>query len=162
VRSLFRIFLAIVLILVLALIAELIPPFRQLTNYFDQNPQPYKAIAIGISIAGWILMAGVIAYMIWKRGKSSTDDKSSRMSGLGQRREFYREVTFLQIKEAWQSGQWIQTQWLPIFLGLLALIFITIGMFGFFFIIGPPLVKLLGSCALVYAAVRTVQAFWNA
>jgi len=116
-------------------------------------------------------MAGVNAYMIWKRGKPSMDgeapkfmehDKSFRMSGLGQRREFYREVTFLQIKDAWQSGQWIQTEWLPIFLGLLALIFITIGMFGFFFIIGPPLVKLLCSCALVYAAVRTVQAFWNA
>ena len=166
----------IALILVLAIIAELIPPFRQLTDYFNQTPQPYKAIAIGISVTGWVLMAGVIAYMIRTQGKPVTDDEAPslmengesysatypRRNDVGKGREFHKEVTFRQVKEAWQSGQWNQPEWLPIFLGLVALIFITVGMFGFFFIIGSPLVKLVCSGALAYAAIRTAWAFWHA
>jgi len=51
---------------------------------------------------------------------------------------------------------------LPIFLGLLAMIFIASGMFGFFFVIGAPFVKLICGSALAYAALRTAWAFWKA
>ena len=174
-KSLRRTFLLIVLILVLAVIVELITPLRQLTDYLNQNPQPYKAVTIGTSVIGWILMAGVIAYGIWSHGKPMTDDESLEFTENGEAsptiyrsfrgqtkgRGFRTEVTFKEIKEAWQNGDWSNPEWLPIFLGLLAMIFIAFGMFGFFFVIGEPIVKLVCAGALVYTVVRTAWAFWK-
>ena len=172
VKSLLRTFLLIILIFVLAIIAELFTPLRQLTEYFNQNPQPYKAITIGTSIIGWILMAAGIAHGLWTRGKPTRyedisqldmDDISPTTDGSFREqsrvREFHREVTFKEIKEAWHDGKWNNSEWLPIFLGLLAIIFIAFGMFGFFFVIGPPLVNLVCGGALAYATVRTIWAF---
>ena len=172
-KSLLRTSLLIILVFVLAVIAELFPPLRQLTDYFNQNPQPYKAITVGTGIIGWILMAAGIAYGLWTRGKPTRDeDESQRMEngdvsttrhssfgGHSKSREFHREVTFKEIKEAWHDGKWNTSEWLPIFLGLLAVIFIALGMFGFFFVIGSPLVKLVCGGALAYATVRTIWAF---
>jgi len=113
-KSLLRTFLQIVLILALIVAAELIPPFRQLTDYFNQNPQPYKTITIIISVIGWILMAGVIAYGIWTQGKPITDDEALKfmengasdptlprrfMGQVKEGSEFRTEVTFKEIKE---------------------------------------------------------------
>ena len=173
VKSLLRTFLLIILIFVLAIIAELFTPLGQLTDYFNQNPQPYKAITIGTSIIGWILMAAGIAYGLWTGGKSTREEDELLLMENGdtapttynsfrchsKSREFHREVTFRQIKEAWHDGKWNNSEWLPIFLGLLAIIFIAFGMFGFFFVIGPPLVKLVCGGALAYATVRTIWAF---
>lgn len=172
VKSLLRTFLLITLIFILAVIAELFTPLRQLTDYFNQNPQPYKAITIGTSIIGWILLAGGIAYGLWTRGKPTRDEESQRVengdtspimynsfSGQSKSREFRTEVTFKEIKEAWHDGNWNNSEWLPIFLGLLAMVFIAFGMFGFFFVIGAPLVKLVCGGALAYATVRTIWAF---
>jgi len=173
VKSLLRTFLLITIIFVLAVIAELFTPLRQLTNYFNQNPQPYKIIAIGTSIIGWILFAGGIAYGLWTRGKPTRGEYElqlmengdtspttySSFRGHSKSREFHREVTFKEIKEAWHEGNWNTSEWLPIFLGLLAMIFIPFGMFGFFFVIGSPLLKLVCGGALAYATVRTIWAF---
>lgn len=176
VKSLLRTFLLIIIIFVLAVIAELFTPLRQLTDYFHQNPQPYKAITIGISIIGWVLFAAGIACGLWSRGKPTRDEDETQLMqsgdtsptmyssfrGHSKSREFHREVTFKEIKEAWHDGNWNNSEWLPIFLGLLAIIFIAFGMFGFFFVIGPPLVKLVCGGALAYAAVRTIWAFGQA
>ena len=173
VKSLLQTFLLIILIFVLAVIAELFTPLRQLTDYFNQNPQPYKAITIGTSIIGWILMAACIAYGLWTREKPTRDEDRSQLMDMGDTspttyrsfrdhskgREFHREVTFKEIKEAWHDGNWYNSEWLPIFLGLVAIIFIAFGMFGFFFVIGPPLVKLVCGGALAYATGRTIWAF---
>ncbi len=173
---LFRTFLVIVLIFVLAVIAELITPLKQLTNFLNQHPQPYLAITIGASILGWILMAGAIAYGLWSQGKPMSDDEAfkfiengaspatiyHRFRGQAKGREFRMEVTFREIKDAWHSGNWNSPEWLPIFLGLLAMVFIAFGMFGFFFVIGTPLVKLICGGALAYATTRTLWAFWKA
>ncbi|HLO34324.1 MAG TPA: hypothetical protein VK249_34585 [Anaerolineales bacterium] len=45
---------------------------------------------------------------------------------------------------------------------LLQTFLLAFGMFGFFFVIGPPLVKLMCGGALLYAPVRTIWAFWKA
>jgi hypothetical protein len=74
VKSLLRTFLLIILIFVLAIIVQLFTPLRQLTDYFNQNPQPYKTITVGTSIVGWILFAGGIDYGLWTRGKSTRDE----------------------------------------------------------------------------------------
>ena len=173
VKPLLQTFLLIILIFVLAVIAELFTPLRQLTDYFNQNPQPYKAITIGTSIIGWILMAASIAHGLWTRGKSTRAEDElqlmengdtspttySSFRGHSKSREFHREVSFKEIKEAWQDGNWHNSKWLSIFLGALAIIFIAFGMFGFFFVIGPPLVKLVCGGALAYGTVRTIWAF---
>jgi hypothetical protein len=169
--------LLIVAIFILALIAESIPPLKQLTNFLNEHPQPYKGITIGAAIAGWVLMAGVVAYGLWTRGRSMTNDEALRFMensassptihrhfrGRAKGRDFYIEITFKEIKQAWLSGDWQrEPKWLMIFIGLLAIALIAFGMFGFFFVIGPPLVKLLCSGALLYAMVRTTLAFWKA
>jgi hypothetical protein len=176
-RSFFQTLLLILAILVLAVIAELIPPLKQLTVYLNTHPQPYKTITIVASIVGWILFAVTIGYGLWTQGRPMNDDEAlgfieqsagsptirRRFRGRAKGSEFHTEVSFRDIKEAWRSGEWRYEQnWLPVFLGLLAVTLIAFGMFGFFFVIGPPLVKLLCGGALLYATVRTAWAFWKA
>jgi hypothetical protein len=176
-RSLFQTVLLILGILALAVIAEFIPPLKQLTNYLGEHPQPYKGITIGVSIVGWILFAVAIAYGLWTQGRPMSDDEAlgfmeqsagsptirRHFRGRAKGAEFHTDVTFREIKEAWQSGDWRHEPiWLPVFIGLLAVALIAFGMFGFFFVIGPPLVKLLCGGALLYAAARTAWAFWKA
>jgi len=176
-RSFFRTILLILAILALTLIAELIPPLKQLTVYLNEHPRPYKTITIVTSIAGWILFAVAIGYGLWTQGRPMSDDESlgfmeqsagsptirRRFKGRTKGREFRTEMSFREFKEAWRSGEWrYERGWLPVFLGLLAVTLIAFGMFGFFIVIGPPLVKLLCGGALLYATVRTVWAFWKA
>jgi type VI protein secretion system component VasK len=173
-KSLRRAFLAVLAIFALAVIAGLIPPLKQLTEYLNGHPQPYQGITIGTAILGWILFAGAIAYSLWTRGKPMSDNDSlsfmeqsassptihRRFSGRAKGREFRTEVSFREIKEAWQNGDWRHERvWAPIFLGLSALALKAFGMFGFFFVIGTPFVKLICGGALLYATVRTVWAF---
>ena len=176
-RSFVQTILLILAVLALAVIAEWIPPLKQLTVYLNEHPQPYKGITMGLSIVGWILFAVVIGYGLWTQGRPMHDDEAlrfmeqsassptvyRRFKGRAKGREFHTEVSFREIKEAWRSGEWRhERDWLPIFLGLLAVTLIAYGMFGFFFVIGPPLVKLLCGGALSYATVRTAWAFWRA
>ena len=176
-RSFFQTVLLVLAILVLAVIAELTPPLKQLTLYLNAHPQPYKTITIVASIAGWILFAVAIGYGLWTQGRPMKDDEAlgfmeqsagsstihRRFRGRTKGREFHTEISFREIKEAWRSGEWREEpNWLPIFLGMLAVTLIAFGMFGFFIVIGPPLVKLLCAGALLYATVRTAWAFWKA
>ena len=50
----------------------------------------------------------------------------------------------------------------PFLLGLVGLPFALCGMFGYFFVTGPPTVKLIIGAALAYAAVRFTWAWWRA
>jgi len=176
-KSVLQTILLVAIIFVLAVLAEQITPLKQLTDFLDRNPQPYKAISMGASIIGWILMAGVIAYGLWTHGKPMTEDEALRFmetnasspninrhfKGRVKGREFHTEVTLREIKDAWQSGDWKHdSRWWPIFVGLLALTLIAFGMFGFFFVIGAPLVKLICAGVLAYAVIMTTWAFWNA
>ena len=176
-RSFLQTVLLIVFILALTVLAELIPPFRQLTDYLNEHPQPYKTITIAAAIIGWVLFAVAIGYGLWTQGRPMSDDEASRFMensagsptihrrfrGRTMGREFRTEMSFREFKEAWRSGEWrYERNWLPVFIGLLAVIFIAFGMFGFFFVIGPPVIKLLCGGALMYATVRTAWAFWKA
>ena len=78
-------------------------------------------------------------------------------------REFRMEATFREIKEAIRSGAWLRDLgWWLILVGLVGLTLAVYGMFGFFFVIRPPLVKLICVGALVYGTARTIWAFWKA
>ena len=176
-KTLLKTFLTILVLFVLALAAELIVPLKQLTVYLEQHPDPYRLIAVVIAVIGWILMIGVFVYLLVENGTSMPEGQARQFaqSGTGQSpatqrvfgratgREFYLQVTFREIKDAVRSGAWVhQGRMWAILIGILALALIAYGMFGYFFVIGPPLVKLLCAGALVYATLRTLWGFWLA
>jgi hypothetical protein len=78
-------------------------------------------------------------------------------------REYRFTASFREIKGAFRTGSWLHDRSLwPILIGLVGVLFAAYGMFGYFVVIGPPLVKLLCGGALAYATVRTVWGFWKA
>jgi hypothetical protein len=176
-RSFLQTVLLILIVLALTVLAELIPPLRQLTDYLNEHPQPYKTITIAATILGWVLFAVAIGYGLWTQGRPMNNDEARsfmetsagsptvrrRFRSLTKGREFRTEMSFREFKEAWRSREWrVEREWLLIFIGLLAVTFIAFGMFGFFFVIGSPVIKLLCSGALIYATIRTAWAFWKA
>jgi hypothetical protein len=54
------------------------------------------------------------------------------------------------------------SNWGPVFFGLIGLSLAAYGMFGYFFVIGPPLVKLAYAGALIYATFRNGWSFRKA
>lgn len=160
-------------IIVLALIADQFTPLKQLSLYLDQHPRPYTTIAIVLAVAGWVLLGGAFALMFWKRSRPMSDEEARQFvksSGLVQRfswkaagRESRTEWTFREIKDAFRSGAvWQNTNGWGVFLGLIGLGLAAYGMFGYFFVVGPPLVKLACAGALIYATALTTWSFWKA
>ena len=176
-KTLARTFFFIALIFAVALALDQITELKQFTLYLDQHSEPYKRVTIGMSIAGWVLLGGAFAYGLWTQGKPMSEEEARRFmqTSAGRPRmrrrvfgpvagwEFHEEVTVSEVKKAFRNGAWLREQrWRPIFVGFLALPLIAFGMFGFFFVIGAPLVKVMCAGALVYATIRTVWAFWKA
>lgn len=176
-KTLLRTFLLVAVIFVVAVAAERIVPLKQLSLYLDQHPEPYRTITIAMSAAGWVLFIIVFVLLIWTRGRPMREDEARRFmqAGAGQPMvsrimrgpvtecEFNVEVPFKAIKQAILTGEWLhEPNWWPLVIGLLAITLIAYGMFGFFFVVGAPLVKLLCGGSLVYATLRTVWGFWRA
>ena len=130
-----------------------------------------------MSIVGWVMMLGLFAFGLWVRGQGMSEDEArqfiqstpdqpgvfSRFKGKVAGREFKMMASFQEIKESFRSGAWLlDPGWWPISIGLLALVLIAFGMFGYFFIVGAPLVKLICAGVLIYAAGRTAWEFWKA
>ena len=168
-----QVLLIIVVIFASALVADMIAPLKQLTLYLAEHPEPYRSVTIAMSVVGWLLMIGMFAYTLWANGRPMTGEEArnfmrsstgahvlkGRMGG----REARMVASFPEVIDAIRTGAWLrEPAWRPLFVGLIAMPFICVGMFGFFFVIGPPLVKLFCVGALVYIAVRTAWAFWRA
>ncbi len=167
----------IAVIFALALAVDQMTPLKQLTLYLNRHPDPYKTITVGMSIIGWALLICAFALGLWTKGQSMSEEAARQymQSGAGQPRisrrfygraagrEFRMVVTFREINDAFRTGAWLrEPHWWPIFIGLVAMPLIASGMFGHFFVVGPPLVKLICGGALVYATLRTVWGFWRA
>ncbi len=162
---------------ILAVVTDQFMPLRQLTNYLDDHPQPYRGVAIGLSIIGWSLLIGVFVFGIWIKGRPMREEQAREfMSTSAGRprmarvtrgpvagREFRLEASFREIKAAFRTGSWLHDRSLwPILIGLVGALFAAYGMFGYFVVTGAPLVKLACVGALVYATLRTVWGFWKA
>jgi hypothetical protein len=176
-KTVFQTFLFIIVIFALAVVLEQITALKQLTLYFDQHPEPYKRITIGMSILGWVLMGYTFFLVLWMRGRPMSEDEARQfmrtsasrpmlhrvLRGKAVGREARTGASFHDIKGAFTNGEWrYDPGWWPIFIGLLALPLIAFGMFGYFIVTGPPTVKVICAGALTYAAVRTGWAFWKA
>jgi len=167
----------VVVIFALAVAVDQITPLKQFTLYLDAHPEPYKSLTIGMSIVGWALLIGAFVLGLWLKGRPMSEAEAQEymqsgagrprvkriFKGLAAGREFRMEASFREIKEAVRRGAWVYDRgWWPILLGLLATPLIAYGMFGYFFVIGAPLVKLVCGGALAYATVRTGWGFWKA
>jgi hypothetical protein len=171
-RALFRTLLWVAILFALALALNAIPPLDDFTRALEQHPEPYKTIAIVVSIVGWgiLLLAFVIGFVLSSRPMSDQDARAflqrtthQRVRGPAAGREFHIDTTFREIKQAARTGEWLRNpRWYPIFLGLAALPLIAYGMFGFFIVVGPPVAQVLCAAALLYATVRTLWSFWKA
>jgi len=171
-KTIIRTFLLIVIIFGMALLADQIRPLKQLTLYLNEHPRPYTTIAIVLAVAGWALLISSFILGFWKKGRPMSEDETRqymqgsgyrRFSGLTAGREFEVETTFRDIKETIRSGSWLRDAgWWIILLGLLGLPLAVYGMFGYFIVIGPPLVKLICAGALLYATFRAAWSFWKA
>ncbi len=167
----------IVGIFILAVAFDQITPLKQLTAYLAEHPEPYRGITIGLAVIGWLLLIVAFGGGIWSQGRPMTDDEAQefmstsagnprikrKMWGKGVGREFRGTATFREIKDTIRTGVWLHgSSWWPILIGLVGLPFAAYGMFGFFVVIGPPLVKVICAGALLYATIRTVWGFWKA
>jgi hypothetical protein len=171
-RALIRTLLWIAILFALALARNAIPPLDDFTRALEQNSEPYKTIAIVVSIVGWgiLLLAFIVGFVLQSRPMSDPAARAfmqrttrQRVRGPAVGREFHIDTTFREVKHAARTGDWLRNpHWYPIFLGLGALPLIAYGMFGFFIVIGPPVVQVLCAAALVYATTRTRWSFWKA
>jgi hypothetical protein len=173
-------FILIAALFVFAVAVDQITPLKQLDAYLRQHPQPYKGITLVLLGAGLALLlyAWGTAF-IYKGRPADEEEAKAYMSGhvgpgwqgwqvgtfrgKAVMREAKLAASFSQVKEAFRTGQWLlDREWRPLCLGLLGLLLILPGAFGFFFVVSPPAVKVIVALALVYALARTAWGFWKA
>ena len=177
-KTLLRVLLLIIAVSALALAIDQITPLKRFTTYLAQHPEPYRGITVGSAVAGWALLIGAFTLLgLSGRGRRMSEEEAREFMrtsagrpgvvgafrGRAVGREFRGEATFREIKDAIRLGTWLRDKSLwPILLGLLGTGLAAYGMFGYFFVVGPPLVKLLCGVTLIYATARTGWGFWKA
>ena len=173
----------ILVVLILALVAEHIQPLQDLDAYLTAHPDTIHWLSwltLGLTGIGVLLLVGTpLVVRVGDEsytdevvdGTTGSDPQPSPQGGLSLYRfrgrqvetSFTDEASLSAVKAAWRQRAWrTSPRWLRFFLMLVGGLFITIGLFGYFAVIGPPVVKLLAAAALVYAGVRTAWAFRRA
>lgn len=123
--------------------------FQPIFEEFERFVQPYEfqlwGTAIGITVVGFILMMGSILDLLLS---PQTRSEAFTLHGL---------------KAAWRSGAWLRVpRWRRRCIVTAGGLMFACGMLSFFFLLGPPTVKLLMGSALLYMLVSLSWAFWRA
>jgi uncharacterized membrane protein len=165
----------LVVCLVVIAVGELLPPLRGVDSVFAANPvliQALLAVTISMTVAGVFLLAftqflvrvpdsrrdhGAVARL----APGETRGWSARFFyGVTASAGFHDDARMWQLKRAFQNGDWWRKpRWRRFTLMGLGAVLLVYGMFGLFFIIFPPGIKLLVALAVLYATARTVWAF---
>jgi hypothetical protein len=176
-KWLWQIVIALVVVFVATVIAESIKPLRDLDTYLNEHTflsTTLKVITVGMVAIGWALLvfSQFLPAPKWHGGAQTPSppiafrEKSTQTNRRFSRRfdrSFEGEASFSNVKRAWRSRSWrYSREWRLLFLMGLGALLLTVGLFGFFVVIGPPTVKLICGGALIYALVRTVYAFSQA
>ena len=160
--------------------APYIAPLKQFSDDLVAHPQPYLAIAIGMTLVGVVLFIAVGMITAMRNGRRMTDAEAQayasaslrvpnytfyrgyfRGRALGQQVESSND--FRQIKNALRSGEWLRDAgWRRFLLSFAAGMLWVFGGFGIAFVLGPPAVKLIVGATLIYVFVRLAWAFWRA
>jgi hypothetical protein len=163
--------LIVVTVFALAVVVDRITPVKQLDAYFKEYPQPYTSITLGMMAAGFALLLYPWIVAIFGHGqpmrkektKAHTSQQVGIFRGTAIGREARMAASFREIKVAFRTGGWLlDSKWRPICFGVIGTLLALMGMFGYFFVIGPPTVKVIVGGALAYALVRTAWGFWKA
>ena len=176
-KSFVQITLIVIALVAAALLVDQITALTNFARYLDEHPEPYRSLAIVVSIVGWALLIIALAYGLWTQGTPMSEEEAQAFArtstarprmhrvfaGRAAGRTFYAEDTIRAIKDSVRTGAWRHDSpmW-PFLIGLPGLALAVYGMFGYFFVVGPPLVKLICAGVLAYATVRAAWGFYKA
>lgn len=86
-----------------------------------------------------------------------------RLGGAFVGRSFSVEAPMRSVKEAWHAGAWRRNPvWQLFFIMAFGATLMLFGLFGLPVVTGPPLVRVIGAGAILYAVSRTAWAFYKA
>lgn len=86
-----------------------------------------------------------------------------RLFGAFVGRSFNVEAPMRSVKEAYHTGAWRRNPvWQLLFMMAVGAALILFGLFGLPVVTGPPLVRVIGAGAILYAVIRTAWAFYKA
>jgi hypothetical protein len=72
-------------------------------------------------------------------------------------------ASFREVKGAFRTGAWLRDPIMRVFcFGVIGLLLLLLGGFGYFVVTAPPAVKLMCAGALLYVFGRTAWGFWKA
>lgn len=181
-KKLLQIPLALALVFMAALIAEL-PPMKGLWAWIHAREWPLILTTGGIGIVGFAFMMGGIMKLLLDQDESlsRTDvedvERSVRMAArpVTWRASSYRvwghavglrgseRFTFAEMKQAWRSGAvWRESVWKRRLITSIGALMLTVGLFGSFLVVGPPWMKILMGSLLLYVLSRLSWGLWRA
>ena len=141
---------ALVVILVAAVVAELLEPLKAFDRWTREQQNELTAVTLTLTAAGWCVFMGAIIYHV-VRARQATGTAA-----------FAEERSFREIKSAVRAGQRFAPRWRRVFVVAVGALMMACGMFGFFIVAGPPVIKLILMTVCGYALIRTVWGFWRA
>jgi hypothetical protein len=165
-------------IFLFALLVDQIKPLKQLDAYLKAHPQPWMGFSLGTVVFGLGLL--IFAWVGWAILTARPMDEEearefmSTSAGLTRPKLVFggRAVgiktpegvaSFGDVKNSFRSGAWLTDASMRIFcLGLVGLLLLGLGGFGYFFVIGSPTVKVMCAGVLLYVLGRTAWGFWKA
>lgn len=108
---------------------------------------PGLVVTVGATVIGFaMMMGGIIASMM-----------------ASEHGAVHVESSLPAMKAAWKSGDWrTEPHWRRLFVTAAGAGFLTFGLFGIFVVIGPWPVKILCAGAILYPAIRLVDALRRA
>ncbi len=165
----------LVVCLVVIAVGELLPPLRGVDTLLAANPPLNRALlAVTISMTAVGVFLLVFTQFLVRVPDSRRDRGAAAVPALGETKgwpvrffygvtasaSFHDEARMWQLKRAFQNGDWWRKpRWRRFTLMMLGAALLFYGLFGLFFIISTPGIKLLVALAVLYATARTVWAF---
>jgi hypothetical protein len=177
-KAFLRLIGLIAAIFLFALLVDQIAALKQLDAYLKAHPQPWTGLSLGAAVIGFGLL--LFVWISWGilTGRPMDEDEarefmSTRAGQPRLRRVFggpatgiktpQGTATFREVKDGFRSGAWLHDARLRTFcVGMVGVLLLALGGFGYFIVIGPPAVKLMCAGVLLYAFGRTAWGFWKA
>ena len=167
----------LVVCLVVIAVGELLPPLRGVDTLLAANPplnRALLAVTISMTAAGVFLLA--FTQFLVRVPDSRRDRGAAAGLAPGETRGrparffygvttsagFHDEARLWQLKRAFRNGDWWRKpRWRRFTLMMLGAALLFYGLFGLFFIISTPGIKLLVALVVAYATFRTAWALYQ-
>lgn len=181
-RTLLNLAGGLALVFVAAVLAEL-PPVKAAAAWIQEREWPLIIATGSIGVLGFTLMMGGILKLLMDQDESLSHadvedvERSVRMAArpvtwrassykiLGQAagRGGSESFQLAGLKTAWKSGAvWHDPVWKRRFITSIGALMLTVGLFGSFVVMGPPWIKVLIGCLLLYALGMISRGLWKA